>query len=297
MKIIKTLLLSVAVMFAQTEPQSFEIINQPTHIKQNKYVEKWPDLHAFFDDSVKSLEEYITSHPVHDGAMNLLAQRYRLSGKLDEAEEWIEKAIEINQENDMHYFQNAMINYYYLKEASNPISRWINHSKVKAQYEKAILIDSTVFEYNYYLIYSLRQTPAFFGGDIEEALNMANAGIKRDDPRFYVIRADIYRKMEFNEKALIDYDLSLQNGVFKSSSFLYAGYLALEMRETERAKLYFETRLLIHPNNPNSFDCMGDYYLAVDDRELAIEYFQKAISIDPEFESSREKLENLLRGE
>jgi len=58
----------------------------------------------------------------------------------------------------------------------------------------------------------------------------------------------------------------------------------------EESKKAFERQIELAPDLANPYDSMGDYYLEQKDNANAKKYFQKAISIDPKFVSSKRKI-------
>jgi predicted alpha/beta superfamily hydrolase len=71
------------------------------------------------------------------------------------------------------------------------------------------------------------------------------------------------------------------------------GYRMLSMKQYDRALPLFEMNIRNYPNNANVFDSMGDLYLAKGNKEKAIEYFKKTLSLE-NIPETKEKLEKLL---
>jgi CubicO group peptidase (beta-lactamase class C family)/tetratricopeptide (TPR) repeat protein len=53
--------------------------------------------------------------------------------------------------------------------------------------------------------------------------------------------------------------------------------------------------LQLHPDVANLYDSTGEFYLELDDEDRAIEYYEKALEIDPEFANARKMLEKIRR--
>ena len=70
------------------------------------------------------------------------------------------------------------------------------------------------------------------------------------------------------------------------------GYQFMNMGQMEKAKTLLEMNVQNYPGSFNVHDSMGDYYVAVDDKEKAKECFRKSIEINPE-SYSKPKLEAL----
>lgn len=58
------------------------------------------------------------------------------------------------------------------------------------------------------------------------------------------------------------------------------GYTYLSLNETENAAAAFDKYIEMEPDNPNTYDSKGDYYMAVKDYTRAYESFMKANEID-----------------
>jgi CubicO group peptidase (beta-lactamase class C family) len=71
------------------------------------------------------------------------------------------------------------------------------------------------------------------------------------------------------------------------------GYEFLGEDEVEMAIAVFELNLDRFPKDPNCYDSLAEAHLGGGDRERAIELYQKALEVDPEFENSRRMLERL----
>tara|TARA_B100000768_G_C11264627_1_gene370442 strand:+ start:542 stop:1663 length:1122 start_codon:yes stop_codon:yes gene_type:complete len=71
------------------------------------------------------------------------------------------------------------------------------------------------------------------------------------------------------------------------------GYRMMDMDNMEAAKMHLvlQTRLMGDAANP--WDSLGDYYVAVDNKEQAIKCFEKALEIDPSYSASQEKIDKL----
>jgi tetratricopeptide (TPR) repeat protein len=60
----------------------------------------------------------------------------------------------------------------------------------------------------------------------------------------------------------------------------------------DQAKIFFEMNIKNYPKSFNVYDSMGDYYIATEDNQKAIEYFSKALSLRDNIET-RQKMEKL----
>jgi predicted alpha/beta superfamily hydrolase len=72
------------------------------------------------------------------------------------------------------------------------------------------------------------------------------------------------------------------------------GYQLMQMTKHDLARQFFEMNIEYYPESFNVYDSLGDYYVAVDDKEKAKENFKKALAIqdNPYSKEKLEKLEN-----
>ncbi len=76
------------------------------------------------------------------------------------------------------------------------------------------------------------------------------------------------------------------------NTLLTLGYTSLYLKNTALAEHFFNLDIKIYPDSFAGYDTLGNYYLAVGDKDKAIEMFKKALTIDDNSET-REKLESI----
>jgi CubicO group peptidase (beta-lactamase class C family) len=74
------------------------------------------------------------------------------------------------------------------------------------------------------------------------------------------------------------------------------GYALLAEGEYDMAVAVFRHNITLFPDEANPYDSLGEACLMNGDRGQAVEYYQKALEIDPTFESALRALENLQAG-
>jgi uncharacterized protein len=72
------------------------------------------------------------------------------------------------------------------------------------------------------------------------------------------------------------------------------GYQSLQLNQRSRAGAFFKMNVDNYPESFNVYDSYGDYFLAIGDKQKAIEYFRKSLSVK-ETPASREKLDKLTK--
>lgn len=73
------------------------------------------------------------------------------------------------------------------------------------------------------------------------------------------------------------------------------GYDYLRENMFEEAKEMFKINIALYPKSSNTYDSMGDAYKRENDTLKAIEYYQKALQINPENRSSKRNVERLTK--
>ncbi|TDQ25770.1 tetratricopeptide repeat protein [Tenacibaculum caenipelagi] len=71
------------------------------------------------------------------------------------------------------------------------------------------------------------------------------------------------------------------------------GYQYLRNKEYKNAINVFKINIELYPNSSNTYDSTGDAYARMKDTANAIEYYKKALAINPENRSSKRALEKL----
>lgn len=73
------------------------------------------------------------------------------------------------------------------------------------------------------------------------------------------------------------------------------GYDYMNSNKMEKAKAIFEINIALYPKSSNPYDSMGDYYRKEKDTTKAIEFYKKALTINPENRGSKRRLEQLTK--
>jgi hypothetical protein len=73
------------------------------------------------------------------------------------------------------------------------------------------------------------------------------------------------------------------------------GYSFLQHNEKEKALEIFKLNVFLHPQSAKAHDSLGEGYLKSGNRELAIQNYKKALELNPNYESSRKALEQMMK--
>ena len=85
------------------------------------------------------------------------------------------------------------------------------------------------------------------------------------------------------------------NPVIREYKINRLGYNYLRNKEYEKAEQMFLINISLYPKSSNVYDSMGDLFYRKKDTVNAIEYYKKALSINPENRSSQRQLEKLSK--
>jgi len=83
------------------------------------------------------------------------------------------------------------------------------------------------------------------------------------------------------------------NPVIRERNLNRLGYQYLRKDEFENAINVFKINIELYPNSSNTYDSTADAYAKMKDTIKAIEYYKKALAINPENSSSKRNLEKL----
>ncbi|MFD2565773.1 tetratricopeptide repeat protein [Pseudotenacibaculum haliotis] len=109
---------------------------------------------------------------------------------------------------------------------------------------------------------------------------------------------EYFRNKEY-EKALQGY-LAIQkrdslDRTIREWSMNQLGYHYMRENKMEDAKAIFKINIALYPKSSNTYDSMGDAYRKEKDTVKAIEYYKKALAINPENRSSKRQLQKLTK--
>ena len=71
------------------------------------------------------------------------------------------------------------------------------------------------------------------------------------------------------------------------------GYELMQMGELDAAITVFELNNQSYPESANTFDSLGEAYLAVGDKQKALASYKSALKLNPDSESAKQAIEKL----
>lgn len=241
------------------------------------------------------LEIIIDSDDQNAKAYYYLGRTYIALQDYGEAADNFEEAIELENNNADYNFWLGQAYSYDIVESSIFTQAFLA-PKILDQFEKTVELDPNhVYGHvglaNFYL-----QAPAIAGGDIDKALEQGYILLQLDEQEGRIILANAYLEKEQPDSA--DAQVSLLEKMFgneKTFASLYNtfGYYLLEQNRFDEAIEKFNKQIELIPDQASSYDSLGDAYRAARRLEDAKTQYEKALSIDPNFEPSMNNLEEI----
>ena len=71
------------------------------------------------------------------------------------------------------------------------------------------------------------------------------------------------------------------------------GYELMQMKELDAAITVFELNNQSYPESANTYDSLGEAYLAVGDKQKALASYKNALNLNPDSESAKQAIEKL----
>jgi len=246
-------------------------------------------------EAIILLEEIIEDNESNAEAYFVLGKVNMELKEFGDASDSFEEAVELENDNsEYHYWLGRA--YGADARESNIFSKAILAPKIKSQFEIAVQLDSNNVGARNGLAQYYLQAPGIAGGDVDKAIEHANIIIKSDEQNGRMILANAYMQKEQFDLAEEQYRLLLDKfGNEKKYSSIYNayGYMLLNQNKLDAAIQAFQKQVELAPENANSYDSLGDGYRKAGKLELALVQYKKALEIDPQFESSKNNIEEI----
>ena len=241
------------------------------------------------------LEQAIEQNEKNARAHYLLGQCLIALKEYDEAADAFEEAAELAPDSALYHYRYGQALGMEAQNSGVLTQAWLA-PKIKSAFERAVELDPTLMGARIALANFYVMAPGFMGGDMDKARQQAKALIRIGNFNGKIILARIYLKEEKNDSALVLYNQMEKeiNDDPKYYNFYNTyGYLLLGQKQYDKAIEKFKKQVELAPDKANPYDSLGDAYRAAGRIEEAKAQYRKALQIDPQFESSRKKLEEL----
>jgi CubicO group peptidase (beta-lactamase class C family) len=135
-------------------------------------------------------------------------------------------------------------------------------------------------------------------GEREKALKAGKVGVdlypNSDGLNAYYGIAQIFFGDSENGKAFIKKAAAINaNGVAGPNGLNNMAYQLAGIGKVEAGMAILQTAVELYPKEANLYDSIGEFYLKQDQKEKAIEFYQKALQIDPNLASAKSMLEKI----
>jgi tetratricopeptide (TPR) repeat protein len=240
---------------------------------------KFADAEAFFTAAVKKDGKNPESR-YHLAMSKMMLQN------LDDAEDEVDEAIEINENVAKYHLLRGQILGQQAMTA-NVLSQGMLAPRIKNAFLKASQLDPSNVEarqalYNYYVM-----APGIMGGSEEKALEQASAVVKLDPFRGHLMMANFYNRIKKDTTAA---EQQIKKAIAaepdRGGGYKQLGYLYMNQRRFTEAYEQMQRYISAEPKNPDSHDSYGDVLKAEKKYDQAIEKYHVALSVDKNFGAS-----------
>ena len=84
-----------------------------------------------------------------------------------------------------------------------------------------------------------------------------------------------------------------EGNTLRERSLNYFGYELMQMDELDAAIMVFELNNQSYPESANTFDSLGEAYLAAGHKQKALASYKSALKLNPDSESAKQAIEKL----
>jgi tetratricopeptide (TPR) repeat protein len=219
-------------------------------------------------------------------AFYYLAVSLQRQQKLDEAEDAVDEAIDLNERVAKYHLTRGQILGMQAMTA-NVLSQGLLAPKIKNAFLKASELDPTNVEarqalYNYYVM-----APGIMGGSEEKAFDQAKAVVKLDPFAGHMMMANYYGRVK---KDTAEAEQQLRKAIAaepgRGLGYKQLGYLFMNRKQFAKAYDQMQRYIDAEPKNPDSYDSFADVLKAEQKYDQAIEKYHYALSVDKTYSPS-----------
>jgi len=228
-------------------------------------------------EAEKMLQEISREGSIGAMAQLLLARRSLTEGKVDQALELTQQAVDMDPGS---YQARTFLGDIYLN--LNEPAKAIPHFQEASRNPNDVSFPDAVN--GMAVAYHLQ-------GDYARALEELDRVLRRpgewgNAAAFFVNRGNVYfRQKQYNE-AEADYaEAQARDGASPIASY-NLGVLKEQLRDSERARIHYREAIRRQPAFPKAHFNLGNLYAAIQDRESAIEEYRRASEDDPEIDAA-----------
>jgi protein O-GlcNAc transferase len=255
-----------------------------------------------YDDAERLFKKFLKSQPKHVGALNLLTIVLMRMQRFAEAEEFIAKAVTLNQGSDVSFYNYGII----LKALNKPeraleqftnalrlnskeAETWNNRGTIYndlKQYEKAI----SDFDQAISLSPGYAGAVANKGKSLSEIKLYAEAltaydkalSLKPDLAEAWLGRGKVFVELERCDEAVAAYDKAISFKPDLAEAWLGRGSALFELKRHGEALAAFDKALLLKPDLTEAWFGRGSAVVSFERYDEAVAAYDKALSLKPD---------------
>lgn len=240
---------------------------------------KYAEAETFFSSAVEKNNKNAEAY--YYLAVSLLRQQ-----KLDEAEDAVDEAIDLNDRAAKYHLTRGQILGMQAMTA-NVLSQGLLAPRIKNAFLKASELDPANVEarqalYNYYVM-----APGIMGGSEEKAFEQAKAVVKLDPFAGHMMMANYYGRVK---KDSAEAEQQLRKAIAaepgRGLGYKQLGYLLMNRKQFAKAYEQMQRYIDVEPKNADSYDSYGDVLKAEQKYDQAIEKYHYALSVDKTYSPS-----------
>ena len=159
----------------------------------------------------------------------------------------------------------------------------------------------------YTVVYPKQKIGVAYFANSENGLSVAGEVVRMavggDQPALNWVKYDTYNSpaVQFAKTvreqgaatAISQYRPALMRGDISEDSINSTGYRLLSQKKLADAILIFQLNVELYPKSPNVYDSLGEAYSANNEKELAIQSYQKSLDLNPKNQNATERLKKL----
>ncbi len=250
-----------------------------------------------FKGAILFFGQRVKENPDDPDASYYLGRAYLGTGDYETAIDYLEQAVDLKESvADYHFWLGQALGA--KAQQVNPVRQALLAGDIRDEFEEAVKLNPNHIPALNGLVMFHLMAPGVMGGDKDKALQYAGTIKKLDERKGTLLLCQVYAKLGRIREADAEYkkaEAAFQDGTDNPGFFNVYGYYLLEQKRPAEAVIQFERQARLAPKDANSWDSLGDGYLALGKKKDALEAFEKALQINPGFKASKEKAEKLRK--
>lgn len=212
----------------------------------------------------------------------LLTNQFR---DYDAAEEQLERAVELADNDAEYHFVLGNI-YGIQAQIANIFSKITYAGKVKTQFVRAVDLAPKDVRYRFALMTYYLMAPGIVGGSVTRATEQAEALLGLDSSEGHIAYAQIASYEKDEAEAEKQYKYAIAVNPLKPRPYNLLGYFYMRQKRVQDAIAQFRSYVRCAPDDPNSYDSLGEGLFEGGIIDESLQNYTKALSLNPRFAPS-----------